>query len=338
MNKTENLDLITVAIAVYNTKPYLNRCIDSILAQTYLNVEVIIVDDGSTDGSAQSCDNYSASHTNVHVIHKENGGLSTARNAGIEQATGKYICFLDSDDYLEPDYLSVLHRNIVKEDADISVCGYYKDKLNKTIVAQNAGTYKVMDYEQAMYAMFCDTSFGACAWNRLNRMSIINDNNLRYDPELLVSQDNVWGCEYYSHCKKIVYDPTPLYHYVSNESSVCHRIRATGSLNPRNLRALVALRKTEALVQNKSDFIQSAFRWRYVRTYVRLMLNLYYAHSEDLGMIRSTRDEIRKYISLYRKHPASGFMDKQLVNLIAFSPRLFFTLYRIGDRFIHIEI
>lgn len=107
------MDKISVIIPVYNTEKYLKRCLDSIINQTFKNLEIIIVDDGSTDSSPQICDNYAESDDRIRVIHKTNGGLSSARNAGIDIATGIYISFIDSDDYIDIKYFEILYSNII---------------------------------------------------------------------------------------------------------------------------------------------------------------------------------------------------------------------------------
>lgn len=114
---------ISVIVPVYNVEKYLNRCVDSILMQTYRNMEIILVDDGATDSSGVICDEYAQKDSRIRVIHKENGGLSDARNAGIEAAKGQYFCFIDSDDYIDPEMLEVLYHLITDNEADISVCG-----------------------------------------------------------------------------------------------------------------------------------------------------------------------------------------------------------------------
>ena len=116
-------DLISIIVPVYNVEQYLDRCVKSLLQQTYKNLEIILVDDGSPDRCGQMCDNYAKLDSRVLVIHKENGGLSDARNAGLSHAHGEYIAFVDSDDYIEADMISELYNACHNQDADIVVCG-----------------------------------------------------------------------------------------------------------------------------------------------------------------------------------------------------------------------
>ena len=123
MIKEYNGNLVSIVVPVYNVKKYLEKCVESILQQTYKKIEIILVDDGSTDGSGKLCDKLQSEHKDIVVIHKENGGLSEARNYGIEKAKGRYICFVDSDDIIAEDYIKSMIENM-SNTVKISACGY----------------------------------------------------------------------------------------------------------------------------------------------------------------------------------------------------------------------
>ena len=115
-------ELISIIVPVYNVEKYLNRCIDSLISQTYQNIEIILVDDGSTDSSSEIVDGYLKKDNRIKVFHKDNGGLSDARNKGIEISKGKYLSFVDSDDYVTNTYIETLYNTIIEYEADISIC------------------------------------------------------------------------------------------------------------------------------------------------------------------------------------------------------------------------
>ncbi len=131
MNSSEK-DLISVIVPVYNVEKFLDRCMQSILRQTYQNLEIILVDDGSTDASAQLCDDYARKDGRVKALHKPNGGLSDARNAGLELASGAYIGYVDSDDWIEPDMYEQMHRACVENNAGLAVCRYFCEYKDRT--------------------------------------------------------------------------------------------------------------------------------------------------------------------------------------------------------------
>ena len=119
-------DLVSVIIPVYNVGEYLQTCIDSVKRQTYKDLQIILVDDGSTDGSGLICDKAAKEDDRIRVIHRTNGGLSAARNSGIEEANGEYICFIDSDDWVDESFVERLYQLAEKDNADVAACGYYR--------------------------------------------------------------------------------------------------------------------------------------------------------------------------------------------------------------------
>lgn len=121
--------MVSVIVPVFNVKPYLAECLDSIIHQTYTDLQIILIDDGSTDGSGAVCDAYAAKDARIRVVHQENRGLSAARNRGIELATGEYLNFVDSDDYLLPDCIETLLKLCIEHDADMSICTYLDLKM-----------------------------------------------------------------------------------------------------------------------------------------------------------------------------------------------------------------
>ena len=125
-----NSDLISIVVPIYNMEKYLDKCVNSIISQTYKNIEIILVDDGSTDLSYDICEKYKKLDNRIKVYHKTNGGLSDAKNFGIKHASGKYIGFVDSDDWIEPMMYEILYKNIKEKNADIAICGRYIDYEN----------------------------------------------------------------------------------------------------------------------------------------------------------------------------------------------------------------
>lgn len=160
----ESKCLISVVVPVYNVKKYLSKCVDTIIHQTYKNIEIILVDDGSTDGSGAKCDEYQKIDSRIKVIHKQNGGLSDARNVGIKNATGKYITFVDSDDYVEYDYIEYLYNLMRKYHTNISFCKYFVERNGDSKI-RNQGIdkkcNKIDAFEEILYAKDFEVSAGA---------------------------------------------------------------------------------------------------------------------------------------------------------------------------------
>lgn len=172
--------LVSVIIPVYKVEKYLNKCVDSVLSQTYKNLEIFLVDDGSPDNCPQMCDEYAKKDNRIKVIHKPNGGLSSARNAALDVCKGDYIAFVDSDDWIEPTYIEELYSAITKYDADISICGinYYTSELE---LIKNI-TYEYVDkdiyIENILDLFFSKNSLSHHAWAKLYKRDIFD--GLRY--------------------------------------------------------------------------------------------------------------------------------------------------------------
>lgn len=144
------MDKISIVVPIYNVEKYLDQCVKSIINQTYKNLEIILVNDGSIDNSGKICDKYKRQDNRVIVIHKENGGSSDARNVGIQIATGKYIGFVDSDDYIEKDMYEFLYNNMINENADISCCNRFLLWSNKKQIYGEKKYYAVMNSKEAI--------------------------------------------------------------------------------------------------------------------------------------------------------------------------------------------
>lgn len=190
---------ISIIIPVYNVEQYLRQCVDSVLAQTFDDYEVILVDDGSPDGSPAICDEYGERYDKVKVIHKPNGGLSDARNAGLDVAQGEYVMFLDSDDWWDAkDALRKVADCVVKTKADVCIIGMKKyfqkqDRFGdeRTPVCDEAS---VLSQAQAIYKYMSNNIFVACAWDKVIRRSFIESDNQRFVKRQL-SEDIEWCCK-----------------------------------------------------------------------------------------------------------------------------------------------
>lgn len=203
--------LVSVIVPVYKVEDYLERCVNSIRSQTYRNLEIILVDDGSPDNCGRICDFYAKADSRVKVIHKPNGGLSDARNAGIECATGEYIAFIDSDDWIDEDMIELLYKMIIKHNADIAECSYrnvYDDSIEEE--TNSTGEQIVGDNVFALEKMLEWKYFKPVVWNKLYRYSVIGD--VRY-PVGKIHEDEFTTYKYMYAAHKLVYVDVSKYNY-----------------------------------------------------------------------------------------------------------------------------
>lgn len=208
-------NLISVIVPIYNGKAYLDRCVESIVNQTYRNLEIILVDDGSTDGSGEMCDEWAAKDGRIKVVHKINGGLGDARNRGLDKASGKYIAFVDCDDTVENTAYETSLKYMLEEKPDIVISAF-------NVINPNTKDREVMGFDRAFYSLddwkdkgvdFIDSWCADVAWNKLYLREIIEKNNIRYNITRTIGEDFLFSFRYYEYCEKIRCIPDALYNY-----------------------------------------------------------------------------------------------------------------------------
>ena len=210
-------DLVSIVVPVYNVIQYLDVCMKSILNQTYQRIEVILVDDGSTDGSEQKCDYYARIDDRVVAIHKKNGGLSDARNKGIALAKGTYIMFVDSDDIISLNIVNYLHSICEKYSADISICDPVHCYSTDEISFQDEREIKVLNADDAIVEMLYQKSFLVSAWGKLFRREFFDDILFPYG---MLFEDSAIMYKIFNKASKIVYGDAKLYGYMHREGSI----------------------------------------------------------------------------------------------------------------------
>ena len=210
--------LVSIIVPIYNVEPYLRRCLDSIVNQTYTNLEIILVDDGSPDGCPQICDEYAAKDKRIAVIHKENGGLSDARNAGLDICKGEYISFVDSDDWVDVEYIEVMLDSAIKEEADISICNHEKTATNITTRTTHQSKIILLNSVQAIKKIFGQDSLTfIVSWGKIYKRRLWN--SLRFPKGKLY--EDAYVCHIlYDDSKKICFTNKILYFYFQRPDSI----------------------------------------------------------------------------------------------------------------------
>lgn len=212
--------LISVIVPIYNVEAYLEKCIDSIIKQSYNELEIILIDDGSIDRCGEICDNYKEKDERIIVVHKENDGLSSARNKGLDIAKGELISFVDSDDYLEPNMFEELIKNMKKYNSDISICNYFYVKNGSKRIINNI-FYKndfVISGKDKYYYLFNEYNcLSIYAWNKLYKKELFD--NIRFPEGKIFEYSNII-CELLDKSNKLSYTSKPLYNYVYRNNSI----------------------------------------------------------------------------------------------------------------------
>ncbi len=221
-------ELISVVIPVYNAAPFLDACMESVLGQTYTNTEILLIDDGSTDGSGEMCERYAAKDGRVRVAHKENGGASSARNAGLSLAKGTYLYFLDSDDHIEPELLRLLYENAEQNGSDLVFFDAWA--LNADTGEKSERNYSHRERylpapgAEMMRRKVKNGDFHVGVWQLFYRTAFLREHGLRF-LEGVVFEDYLFACQVYCLASRVSYVPEFLYTRVYHAGSVMTRKR-----------------------------------------------------------------------------------------------------------------
>ncbi len=294
--------LVSVIVPVYNVEKYLCQCVDSILAQTLKQIEIILVDDGSTDNSGSICDNYKKKHDNIKVIHKENAGLGFARNSGLEVAVGKYVGFVDSDDYIAFDMYEILVKNAEENGADASYAldrRFWRDNPDsnekhndyslkvfgednvKKYVLQRIGTTPECQKDMLYEAIVCSGIF---------RLQLIKENHIQFVSEReIISEDIIFDIDFLPLCKTIVHCDAEVYFYRSNPKSLTMTYRGDRYL--KNVDLIEIMENRLSKYYSKDELFENL--GRYYITFVRVCFINEVSHIKKNGFA-VCKDNIKK--------------------------------------------
>lgn len=212
---------VSVIVPIYNMERYLVRCIESLLGQSIRNIEIILVNDGSKDKSLDICTRMA--HENpgiVKVIDKPNGGLSSARNAGLKVAEGEFVCFIDPDDYVELTFIEKLYTAIIRDKSDVAVCGVCVEYVNRQYTVKefidSPGLFKELEIKQAILQLD-DVGIFNYAWNKMYRKNILSSKNIVFDADGVPGEDLLFNCKVFQNITRVTLVKECLYHYMRRD-------------------------------------------------------------------------------------------------------------------------
>lgn len=284
--------LVSVVIPVYNVEPYLYECVTSVVEQTYTNIEIILVDDGSTDNSGMLCDEFALSDSRICVFHKKNGGLSDARNYGIRQSHGSLISFIDSDDYVSSDYIMHLYQALVKGKTDIattSICIFHDGESPKEY-KRNAATFHVYDACDALEDMLYMRHLEPNAFPKIYKKELFG--TIQY-PVGKLYEDIATTTRLIDKVGKIAYLDEKDYYYRIRPNSI-----QTASFNPKKLDLLDQLSVVKSIVQTKYPDAIGAYYSKEQSALFNLCMNI---PQNSMGQVQEIRGTLWKLICKNRK-------------------------------------
>lgn len=309
--------MVSIVVPVYNMEKFLPRCMDTLVTQSSV-YEIILVDDGSTDSSPKICDDYMQMYPSlVRVIHKSNGGLSSARNVGIDAAQGAYIIFPDPDDWVEPNYVSKLVEFQNCYQPDLLCVGYYVDTDGKCVPANEGQKTNYMDRVAAQQALFIPPKMGGFAWNKLYHLDIIREHNLHFLDDVGTTEDLDFAFRYLLHCDTVCFVPgTRLYHYYQRSGAATH--------SEFSVKKIETLRTYEKIIESSVDdkTVQAA-KEEICNTAINLIWQYQNSNLQDKNILKALQRYARNDLKNYLKSEQYGKKRKLQAIMACYIPALF---------------
>lgn len=290
--------MVSVVINIYNGEKYIEKCVQSILNQTFADFELIIVDDGSNDNTAQIIDNIAFSDKRIRVYHTMNKGLSGSRKYGLSLMYGQYGIFLDCDDWVESDWLELLFIAVTRENADLAICEYYEeyDYTNKHIEITEQDD--VIDYTRDLIhgRTWC------VVWNKLFKVDIVRKYGIDFEPNARYWEDVPFSISYSLYCNKIAYVHKPLYHYVKTNTGSLTATEGTNISYNVNRVHQVQLIEPHLVLSGKDKVLRDDMSW------IKFWIKDAFVRSKiDAERIRLWRESFSEVNSEYKLHSSSLF-------------------------------
>lgn len=312
--------MISLIVPVYNMEQYLPRCMERLLCQAG-NYEIILVDDGSKDGSAKLCDQYAMEYPKlVYAVHKENGGLSSARNAGMDVARGEYVIFPDPDDWVEPKFVARMMELQEQYHPELLCIGHEVDFDVCSVPANKGQFLRQMDGVQAQRALLLPPSISGFAWNKLYHLDIIQANGLRFLDDVGTTEDLDFAFRYLQHCKRVVFSPEDrLYHYYQRSGAATHSNFSRKQLESvRTYEKMIAASTDEELIRAAEEEI--------CNTVINLIWSYQNNHFQDDEAWNQLRHYLKRYLKQYFTSNRYGCGRKIQAVLAYCVPKLYVAL------------
>lgn len=289
------LPIISVVVPVYNVEKYLEKCLNSILEQTYKNFEVILVDDGSSDCCFNICEQYAKKDTRIKAFHKKNGGLADARNYGIKRAIGNYITFIDSDDFVKKEYLEFLLSLLEKHNADISMCGNFRYWEGKKVKSVKKVEVRVFSGLEAVENLLYQKNIENSAWGKLYKRELFD--NIQY-PKGKLYEDLGTTYKIIFNAERVVWSSIQKYFYLQRESSIMSR-----KFSNQNMDRVYLSEEILQFVHNMAPSIEKSALSRYFISNIQILREIPYkdiSYEDQYYEIMGNISQLRKGVLLDR--------------------------------------
>jgi len=319
---------IGIIVPVYNVEKTLSRCIESILNQTFENFKLILINDGSLDRSGEICEEYRKMDSRITVIHKKNGGLSSARNAGIDIVDTEYIGFVDSDDFIDKDMYNTLYQAIIREEADISSCDFLQceegemDDLSK--INKEEAVYLTYQGKDSVKQLLRDKEINRSAWNKLYKSELFE--NIRY-PVGKLYEDTYTTYKLYLLAKRVVHTNYKGYYYMFNPNSITRE-----AFSPKHFDVITETKRVLCDLQNNRPDLCEYEYGRLAKQYVGLVVKIFDSlnNKKNKVYLDKIMEDIKQDFVYFRHNKTLDKKYKIVIFILYYNPSLFFLIYKLA--------
>ena len=315
---------ISIIIPVYNGEKSIIKCLKSIKNQKYNNIEAIVVDDGSNDATEDLCRQFVIEDDRFLYYKQKNSGVSSARNMGIEKATGEYIAFVDGDDYIDPNHLVILALGIINN--DMSMVGYTQiNEIKKNMIEYKFGDNQILSRYEMLKAIVEDIRISSVPWNKLYKASIIYDFNIRYNPTLKFGEDLEFNVSYISKIQQGIMLPFSTYRYIQHEENITGRIRNKSHLEDKLTDIQAILLSISHLSENMEDILEYYY-YKMVKngTYYYTMMKKFKLEKEK---VIDYRFLMKDYVKKVLKMENISIKDRAIIFMNWYVPHVSILIY-----------
>lgn len=317
------MDKVSVVVPIYNAEKYISECIESIIYQTYKNLEIILINDGSSDNSIKICKQYAKNDDRIKLIDDENHGVSYARNKGIEEATGKYIIFIDSDDVIKENYIDVLIKTINSDiNLDLAVCTYEEIGLDERIIFNLNSSDMSLLTGSLKKDYYLIKDFLNTPWGKLYKLNIIKRYKIMFPNEHSIGEDQIFNYKYFLHVENYRFINKPMYLYMHRDN--------------------ISLTK----IKNKESFYSDLFNFKLKKIFLEkmnikeideilsewaiLLVNKYVFISDEKNNYKNFKDRVKKIKEIFSSIKVWDFKIKKVLSVIFFKYNMLLPFYLNG--------
>lgn len=309
-------DKVSIIVPVYNVEKYVEKCLNSLISQSYKNIEIILIDDGSKDNSGKICDEYKRKDSRIKVVHKENAGVSEARNSGIQKVTGEYLCFVDADDFVMNDYIEYMHQLIVKDSSDIAICTKMFSNFNEKQTSDEM--IENLDGENSVIRIL-NYRMPIGVYSRIFKKDLIDDNRIRFLKDIYMGEGFNFNVACFQKAKKVIISNYKVYYYRRDNVT-----SATSNFSIKKCEnSLYAMKIMNNNLLIRTDRVINSWKYAVWRTYSDAFdyMCLGNGKKDNLDKFKEYKNYIKNNYKIYKKVDISK-KDKYRAILMGIFPEV----------------